>query len=61
MTQLMWSAAGVLGCVNLVNIEEIPNESVDLVPLGSYLSKLLDLSATRQNTLITLINVGVDK
>ena len=42
MTQLIWSAAGLLGFVNLVNIEEIPNESVDLVPLGSYLSKLLD-------------------
>ena len=32
--------------VNLVNREEIPNvitnQSVDLFPLGSYLSKLLD-------------------
>ena len=42
----MWSAAALLGFVNLVNREEIPNlihnESVDLVPLGSYLSKLMD-------------------
>ena len=38
MTQLMWSAAELLGFVNLVNREEIPNlitkESVHLVPLG---------------------------
>ena len=48
MTQLMLSAAGLLGFLNLVNREEIPNlitkYSVDLVPLVSYLTKLLDHS-----------------
>ena len=48
MTQLMWSAAELHGFVNLVNREEIPNvimkESLDLVPLGNYLCKLLDPS-----------------
>ena len=42
----MYLAGGRLGFVNLVNREEIPNvitnQSVDLFPLGSYLSKLLD-------------------
>ena len=41
----MCSAAGILGFVNLVNREEIPNlitnESVDVVPLGNYFCKLL--------------------
>ena len=44
----MCLAAGRLSFVNVVNIEEIPNvitnQSVDLFPLGSYLSTLLDLS-----------------
>ena len=42
----MCLAAGRLCFFNLANIEEIPNlitnQSVDLFPLGSYLSKLLD-------------------
>ena len=46
MTQLMWSAAALLGFVKLINRGEIPNlitkGSVDLFPLGSYPSKLLD-------------------
>ena len=46
MTQLTWSVPVLLILVNLVKREEIMylimNESVDLVPLGSYLSKLLD-------------------
>ena len=41
----MCLAGGRLGFVNLVNREEIPNvitnQSVDLFPLGSYLSTLL--------------------
>ena len=45
MTELMWSAAGLIGFVNLVN-RKIPNvitkESVEFVPMVSYLSKLLD-------------------
>ena len=48
MTQLMWSAEELVGFLNFVNREEIPNvitkESVNLVPLVSYLSKLLDPS-----------------
>ena len=44
----MCLAAGRLGFVNVVNIEEIPNvitnQSVHLFPLGIYPSTLLDLS-----------------
>ena len=61
----MWSAAALLGFVNLVNIEEIPNvitnESVDLVPLSITSVNYLIFSAMRQNTFITLINAGVNK
>ena len=46
MTQLIWSGPVLVVFVNLVNREEIPNlitnKSVDFVPLGSYLSKLMD-------------------
>ena len=42
----MCLAAGLLGFLNLVNREEFQNiirkGSIDLIPLASYLSKLLD-------------------
>ena len=64
MTQLMCYAAGLLHFVNLVNREEIPNvitkESVDLVPLISYLSKLLDCFCN-ETKYIALIICGVNK
>ena len=44
----MCLAAGFLGFLNLVNRQEFQNiitkGSIDLIPLASYLSKLLDLS-----------------
>ena len=60
----MSSAPGLLGFVNLLNREEIPNlitnESVDLVPLDSYRSKLMDFFCN-ETKYITLINSGVNK
>ena len=64
ITQLMRSAAWLLSFANLVKREEIrnliTNEWVDLVPLGSYLSKLMDFFYN-DTKYITLINSGVNK
>ena len=64
MTQLMRSAAALVGFVNLVNRGEIPNlitkGSFDLFPLGSYLSKLLDCF-WNETKYVTFINSGINK
>ena len=61
----MWSAAELLGFVNLVNREEIPNlitkESVDLVPLSITSVNYCIFSGMTQNTFSSLINAGVNK
>ena len=60
----MWSATGLLGFLNLAKREEIMNvmtkESVDFIPLASYLSKLLDVF-WNERKYIALINAGVNK
>ena len=61
----MWSAAGLLGFVNLVNREEIPNiitkKSVHLVLLSITCVHYCIVSGMRQNTLTSLINARVNK
>ena len=61
----MSSAAELLGFVNLVNREEIPNiitnDSVDLVALSITSVNYWIVSVMRQNTFITLINAGINK
>ena len=61
----MWSAAELLGFVNLVNREEIPNiitkESVHLVTLSITSLNYCIIPARRQNMFSSLINADVYK